>query len=629
MNLSRFSPQLVSALFFLVCGATAQAQTTSPPGFRFKRTVAVSQPGPQRLSVDLELLAHAKSTLADYRLFDGGSAEVAYLIVPPVQGEPEWQEAKGLALLVGDKDSSGFEADLGKLLEIDQITLRGLPPPVLKRLRVEASGDHRRYTLVAQDETVFDLPEDGLSRMSVTIPKGAYRYLRVIWEDRETPKLPLPERVIVRLSRDGQSPQPTKAAVPFEPSSSRADTTQYRIQLPAKHLPIDAIVLETSQPQLMRRARISEARTTGNGLDSFVLGTTTLRRALRSGLVAADLRIAVERPETSAIILTIENGNSPPISVSQVYVELAPQPFIYFEARHAGTFTAHFGAEKLSAPHYDLEAERDSAPRVNAADARWTGPAIAQAGTPSPSKLTHRDDSWTHGSTLSPRQFRFSRSIVASVESMSRLPLDAAVFAHSPTLADVRILDPQNRQVPYVLEREMEPFVIALNPQAVPTPAKPSQFGVSTSVYRITLPYPNLPEGQLIVNTRSHVFQRHVALHAPRPQRPGKPAETGEIASANWVDVSESADTPSLELAVPAGTDPNLLLVIEEGDNAPLASLSCQLHFPGRALRFFHTAGENLTLYYGAESLASPSYDLSLLTQEIEQLPSVDVGFGP
>jgi hypothetical protein len=119
-----------------------------------------------------------------------------------------------------------------------------------------------------------------------------------------------------------------------------------------------------------------------------------------------------------------------------------------------------------------------------------------------------------------------------------------------------------------------------------------------------------------------------VTLLKPGPKRPGKPLELLEVESTNWVDLNEGVEAAALELAVPAGTNPNLLLVIEDGDNVPLAKLSCRLQLPGRSLRFFHTGTENLTLYYGSADLGPPSYDLSLLTQEIEQLPSLEFSLG-
>jgi hypothetical protein len=608
--------------------APAHAQTLIPPGFRYRRDVDVSRSGPHRLLVDLELLARTDPTLSDLRLFDSTNKEVPYLLLKPDLEPPRWHKAKGLSVIVTDKNSSGFEADLGVPLELEQVEILGLPPPVLKQVRIEASGDHLRYTLVSERETLFDLPEESLRKMTVSIPKGTYRYLRILWDDHMTPKLPLPNGIRVRLSREGQPPEPTKATVPFEMNGNRKDVSQYRIQLPSKGLPIDAIVLETAQAQILRQTRVTEARVAANGLDSFVLGTATLRRAIHSGLVASDLRIPIRRPETSTLVLSVDNGNNPPILIKQVYVELAPQPSIFFEANHPGTFSAYFGNDRISLPHYDLEAERDNLAKLKKVDAHWSNQAITELNAPSPSTLPHGSTVFLHGKIIDPHQFRYSRNIVASVESISRLPLDAAVFAHSPTLADVRIMDPESQQIPYVIERDAEPYVIDLKIHAISTELKPARYQASTSVYRVELPYPNLPQGSIVLSTRTRVFLRRVSLTAQTPQLPNKPREISEIVAANWVGTSEAIEPPSLNLSVPAGTYPNLLLAIEDGDNVPLSQLSCKLRLPGLSLRFFHAGGENLTLYYGSNTLGPPSYDLSLLSREIEELPFVEVRLG-
>ena len=60
--------------------------------------------------------------------------------------------------------TSGFEADLGRLLIIDRFRVDGIPPPFLKRIRLEGSGDRDRWTLLVGEGTVFDLRIASLRR---------------------------------------------------------------------------------------------------------------------------------------------------------------------------------------------------------------------------------------------------------------------------------------------------------------------------------------------------------------------------------------------------------------------------------------------------------------------------------
>jgi hypothetical protein len=588
----------------------------------------VSKLGPQRLELDLELLAGARPGLEDVRLYDEHQREVPYLLIPAEAATAEWRESHELQRTVTDSLHSGFEVDLGRLTSVDRVRLVGLQPPLVKRLRLEGSGDRIRYTLLLEDETVFDLPEDGLKRLELDIVPGNHRYLRVLWDDRETRPVHLPELFAVRVTGNRAAPRPTEATIPFDVRASRTDLEQWRIKLPAKHLPIQALRVDSSAPTLMRSARVSESRPTSSGLEAHQLGSTVLRRAQRSGLVAADLRIPIQRPETSELLLTVERGSNPPLPIERLFIEFPPLPWIYFDANRAGTYTAQYGSNQLERPHYDLEAERESVQGRILVQAHWAGPAQSHQVHPATKPGVSPNEALLHGSALAAEPFGFSRTIVDVGGTMASLRLDAAVFAHSRDLSDVRILDPQRRQVPYLLEQESEPWVVALDVKPLSGDARPNEFDARQSVYAISLPYSTLPAGRLSLSTTSRVFRRLLQVQVEQPERPGMPTTTNTLATASWVHADESQEAPALELALPANTAASLYLVVDDGDNVALPISGCRLLLPGHALRFYHVKGEPLTLAYGAPGLSAPSYDLALLTQQLGQLPSAEAQLG-
>jgi len=353
-----------------------------------------------------------------------------------------------------------------------------------------------------------------------------------------------------------------------------------------------------------------------------VLGDGTLRRATQSGLVAADLRIEVRIPETAELVLTIENGDNQPLSIERIQVELSPQPWMFFEARHVGNYTVEYGSDKLSSPRYDLEAERNDVPRRPLVEAHWRGSGSdlsvsrpgASPGTPSEALL--------RGSVVVPSQFSYSRTLVGSGDGMTRVRLDAAVYAHSNDLSDLRILDAQNRQVPYLVERELEPLRLALHAEALVGHAIPKAFDDRQSVYRIELPFATLPAGRLLLTTRNRIFRRNVGVYVEVGERPGKAPRMRVIANQAWAHADEQTEPPPLQLGLPARVERQIYLAIEDGDNAPLGLGSVSVALPSRSLRFYHPENEALTLYYGSPRLAAPRYDLALLARELEQLPS-------
>jgi hypothetical protein len=606
--------------------ATAAAGQSGPNGPRFGRSVEVRDPGPQRLTVDLELLGGAQPSLADLRLYDADERELPYLLMPPRSSESEWREGHATRPIVGAQHESGFEIDLGSVVTFDRVRFVGLAPPLLKRLRLEASGDRARYNRLLDDASIFDLPAEGLRRVELDTPPGAYRYLRTVWNDRETRAVGTPERLDVRLARVDAAAHPTLAPVRFEARENPRDLSQWRIRLPARHLPIAAIVLESSLPTILRNARIHEARPSAGGLEPTRLGSATLRRTVRSGVEVGDLRVAISAPETAELVLTVENGDNPPFALDRVLIELSPQPWIYFESKRPGTLTARYGSEKLAPPHYDLEAERERIATRSTHLATWRATAV-----PSPEVPDRSSPPMTallHGSAIAPGEFAYSRDIESASGGMTTLRLDAAVVAHSQGFSDLRILDPANRQVPYLVEVEGEPLVVPIEVVPLVGDARPKAFDARQSVYRLTLPYAALPSLHVEVLTSARVFRRQVSLAVAAPHRPNKQQAFVTVQQSSWAQLDEGEATPSLKLPLGETRDQTLYLVVEDGDNAALPITACRALLQSRTLRFYHAQGEALKLYYGSATLAPPSYDLEILTHQIEQSTSVEARLG-
>ena len=60
-----------------------------------------------------------------------------------------------------------------------------------------------------------------------------------------------------------------------------------------------------------------------------------------------------------------------------------------------------------------------------------------------------------------------------------------------------------------------------------------------------------------------------------------------------------------------------LLLIVEEGDNAPLPITAARLLLPSYRLRFFHPGTTAVRVAYGRGDLQPPQYDLALLAPRV------------
>jgi len=567
--------------------------------FAHERIVTPGARGANKLEVDVALLAKAQRDLRDLRLFDAQDREVGYLLVPPATTEPRWIDGSLLPIAT-TKNTSGFEVDLGRATNVDRLKLEGIAAPFLKRITLEGSGDRARWTLLA-DATVFDLPDEELRRTEVAFKAGDYRYLRVTWDDRSSARVTNVGRASARLSGDGRAEARPTFNTAFSKRTSEPRRSRYRINLPGSHLPITAIEVDVAGGNVFRTATVTEPRLGNNEVTPVRLGSATLKRAERDGVVAAEMVVPISAPEGRELDLVIEDGNNPPLTITAIRARLAPQPWIYFESSDGAPLHATYGND-IASPLYDLEASRPGVEKRDTAYATW-------GSSVTPSKIAKQPQvDIPLGGAIARDQFRVSRKLPEAPAGLTVLLLDAHVLARSNELADVRIADANGRQVPYLLEDRAEPLAVKLS---VPERTAEGR----SSIYRLDLPYDTWPNGtRLVLTTSARVFDRDVVVRRVPDNHRNRRAEP--IASSAWRSADPELLPPAFEASVAVRDTRAIELVIDEGDNAPLPITFAQLLLPSRALRFHHP-GTSLFLLYGNRRANAPRYDIALLAPRL------------
>jgi hypothetical protein len=622
------------------------AQRPSPSDFRFERAVQLGASGPHRLDVDVTLLSGAapfvaivtrgdrsiaQGGLADLRFYDGASREVPYLLIPPPLAAPLWLASRVLRVATTEK-ASGFEVELAEAKVVDAIRLEGMQAPFLKRLVLEGSGDREHWTLVIAEGTAFDLPAEGLAHTTIPFEPGLYRFLRVTWDDTNSGRVEPPASVSVRSPRAPIAPSPVlRMPVPIERRPSEPGRSRFRITLPAARLPIAALELAVAGGHLLREATVTEARLSDGTATPDTIGRAMLRRVVRDGIAADALRIPVRQPHEARLDLLVEDGDNPPLELTAVTAVFAELPWIYLE-HQAATLHARYGNAKLTAPHYDLEAARSAISDRQTTMASWGEPgriasstAVEAAALPLPET----------GSTLDAGEFVYARDIPQGAAGLITVPLDAAVLAHSEGLtrfADVRVLDPRGRQVPYLLERRDEPIALDVGVSLRDLPADAAQRvrGRRTS-YVVHLPYRRLPSARLALQTRARVFERNVSVAVLVPPSERQREWRLEMLGSHlWRHSDQETTARALTVDVPEERNGDLVVLVDEGDNERLPIEKGTLLLPSYAVRLFRRADDPLRLVYGRGDVSAPQYDLALLAPQVlgqvatEVIPSTE-----
>jgi hypothetical protein len=595
---------LTAAMLFVASVASAAT-------FRFERTVLPAARGANRLDVDAALIAGAADGFRDLRLFDASGREVPYLIEAPRNAEEQWIGGAKLAV-APTKTTTAFETDLGSARQLDRFRIDGVAAPFLKHVRLEGSGDRAHWNLLA-DATVFDLPDQKLRQHEIAFAPGEYRYLRLTWDDRNSAVVHGDVHGEARLRLAGSPAEQVRAALPFRAMSADPRVSRYRVTLPAAGLPITAIQVQVAPGDVFRQATVTQPVLQANEIVQVPIGSSTLGRASRDGAIAEDLTIPVTRPAANELTLSIDTDAKPPLPVTGINAVYAPQPWIYFESSDGAPLTARYGNPTAAAPQYDLEAARRFIGGASIATARWasasaSSAAAAKESTPAlPSR----------GAKVDRASFRYARPLPSSPAGMAVVPLDAHVLAFSRNQEDVRIVDAEGRQIPYVLERRQEPLAIELK-----VPARVQAGHVSK--YRLALPYASLPdEATLVLTTTARVFERQVSIIAGETRR----GEPRELANESWRNSDPETPAAKFTVTVPVHGSNELDVAIDEGDNAPLPITAAQLLLPGYAVRFDHP-GTPLWLVYGNREAQTPRYDLALLAPQLFTMPAHELFLG-
>jgi hypothetical protein len=578
--------------------------------FRFERTVTVGAAGPNRLDVDVALLAGAQPGLRDVRLFDAQNREVGYLLVPPDKGQPEWIAGRVLPI-ASTKTTSGFEVDLGAAQLVDRLKLEGIRAPFLKRVTLEGSGDRAHWTMLA-DATVFDLPDEHLTRLDIAFPGGEYRYLRVTWDDRSSARVTGGVNASARRTPSA-APEGSLVDVAFAKRASEPGKSRYRINLPGAHLPITAMQVNVAGGNVFRAAAITEPRMGNGEVTPSQLGSGTLRQAQIGDAVASEMEVPVAAPIGRELDLVIDDGNNAPLEITRVVARLAPQPWIYFDSPDSAPLHVRYGNESATAPSYDIEAQREHVRGRKTAIARLSD-AHGAEGVAQPAKMDI-----PLGAAVERTQFRVNRKIQEGPVGLSILPLDSDVLARSRDLDDVRIADAEGHQVPYLVEQRAEPLAVTLK-----IPERRAEG--STSIYRLDLPYERWPDRtRLVLTTTLRVFDRTVMLRNAASSHRNRDVST--LALSPWRSADPELLPPPLSFDLPSHTGA-LEVVIDEGDNAPLPLATAQLLLPSQALRFYNP-GPSLFLLYGNRHVTAPRYDLALLAPRLFGEPARELGVAP
>jgi hypothetical protein len=588
------------ALWF---GGSAIA-TNLPSDWQREQLFGVATSGLVKMSLPVQTLDSARPMLEDLRLYDDAGNEVPYMIWRPVPVPKAVQAAKSFQNRL-NPTTTLITLETGLTQPVDRVSLESPAGNFLKAVRVESSMDGQRWQLLVQGQPIFSQPW-GANHLQVSFPPVVAKWLRISVDDQRSPPVPFTGACIYAAA--GEPAPEELMPVEITERDENPGETRLALNLGAANLSIAAVQVESPEPLFMRPITLAVPQMSEDAIREQIIGQGSVYRVAIAGQSASEnLAMPLEKLLRSReLVLLIKNGDSPPLSISAVRVHRRPV-YLVFLARQTGTYHLLSGNANCDAPHYDLAGLTMNLQSVTVAAITLPSPAD-NPDFHAPEVLPGLE---LTGAPLDVSGWKFRKPVTMSGGDAQQIELDPDVLARAqPGFADLRLLHGSN-QVPYIIQRTS--ISRALTP-AVTSTNDAKEPGLSRWI--IKLPQGGLPITRLACAAQTPLFERSLSLYEKLTDERGDTYRR-PLGGAAW---SQTPDRPSKQFALALDGAPQsdtLYLETENGDNPPLKLEKFTGVYPVTRILFKAKPDDELFLYYGNSQVSPPSYDLSLVANQL------------
>jgi len=590
-------------LCVLAIGWCLSGSAALPSDWRHEQRFDVAAPGLLKLSLPVETLDATRPALEDLRLYDAAGNEVPFFIEHPTPASKIVRAAKSFQVSL-NANITVITLETGLTQPLDGVALETPAGNFIKAVRVEGSADGKSWQPLAERQPIFR-EQYGASQLSVAIPSGAWRWLRLTVDDARTQPIPFTGARVHAAAAEATAMELQPANI-VERNENPGET-RLTLNLGAANLDIASVQIETAEPLFTRAVTLAVPIVSEDAArEQTIGGGTVYRIAVEGNQSSSNLSLPLEtRVRSRELLLLIRNQDSPPLSVTAVRVERRPV-YLVFMARAAGVHHLLTGNSRCAAPRYDLASLGSDLKNVSVAPVKIS--ALADnSDFRAPESLTGVD---LGGTALDVADWKFRKPLKIS-GGVQQVELDLDVLSHADAnFADLRLLRGSN-QVPYLaqrtsISRSLAPLVTLSNDVKQP----------KLSRWIIKLPKSNLPLTRLSFESRTPLFERAMSLSAEYTDDRGNTFRR-LLGKSVWTQTPERKTrgfSLSLDSVVQGDT---LFLETENGDNPPIDLEKFAIFYSATRVLFKAKAGDELFLYYGNPRVSPPRYDLSLVAGQL------------
>lgn len=602
---------------FLISAATLAPSLRAGPfpasAWRFRQEVAVSRPGPVRIALPVETLDAARADLADLRLLDPTGAEVAFALERATPVGPRLCPPQSLGGTVED-NATVFVLKTGTDDHIAGLDIDAGGQSFLTRAMVEASEDGRDWRLLGRNLPLYDRGAQ-LRTLHLNLPSGHYPYLRLTLDRLDGGHIALRDISLVTIPVQAGTTEPV--AIRVAARDEAPGETRLTLALPGANLQLAGLEITTPEPVFMRPVRLLRRSFEDGSIREITIAEREISRIDPSGDPGTSfLGIPIEQVVPAReLILVVDNGDSPPLSLPGVIARRRPV-FAVFYAAAAGLHALCVGNPEAVAPRYDVGALTKASEPLCLAPGQLVPNPEFRPTEPLP-------EIPALGTPLDVDPWAWRRAVHISAAGVQQLELDPVVLARAQgCLGDLRLVS-DGRQVPYIIERTSRTRALAVDATLVPDAKRPH-----VSRWLLTLPQPRLPLTRLIARVCTPLFQRTLDLHEEIRDNRGYVTRR-RLGAATWNRTPGKRGTTFVLDLDQAPETATLFLETDNGDNPPITLDGVSVCHRVTCLLFKAGSDEPVFLYYGSAQAAAPRYDLSLVGGQLLAADKILPVFGP
>lgn len=590
----------VTSLPIMLFAGAAYALT--PSQWQYRQSLDVPASGLVEVHLPPETLNIAQPDLGDLRIIDPGEHEVPFLIDQPMPRPESTMRPKEFRAEIVSGESR-LLMTTGTDLTISGVVLEApTAATFVKAARVEASSDQKQWQLLSSGAPLFNMG-NGAIHLSIAFPKGKWPYLRIIVDDNRTPPIPW---TAARLVIAGSSAPTEPVSVKIKSRDENPGSTRLALDLGAANLQIASIRLETPEPVFTRTATVAAAELSEENLHEQPLSSAVLYRVDLNGKIESNLDVPLDKQINGReLVLSIHNGDSPPLLVSDIRAERRITRLLFF-APSAGGYTLLSGNAQCDFPRYDVGQLGDQLRGAAVAQAQ-VGAVVMSRGWDAAANLPR--DLGT-GVKIDVAPWNFRKPVQTTRAGLQEVELDAEILARTQSdFRDLRVVS-EGTQLPYLIERTSIERTISLNGTSANDPDRPR-----FSRWQVKLPQSSFPLTRLTCASTSALFERTFRFWEElRDERGDRyPSELGQ---ATW---RRLPNQPPEQLQVSLGARPKtdtVLMETDNGDNPPIELHDFHGYYPVTRV-IFAAPQSAVALYYGNEQAAAPRYDAKLIAAQL------------